>query len=309
MMKPCSASGAFVRHLFFYWNALYLGVAWFVYDFRFLFRLLGGWPGAPLIVDSSLWLLSNFETRRGPDAPTNFPRCGHAAAAADADAEGDLAANPAVTDGSAPLPGASNFKGVSWCPRHGRWLAEIWDGARFILLGAFAAELDAARAYDAACLERHGFAALTNLPFACYEGELAAVMLMELSQATSGWEPPAGLKELMDRVLEVTPTVQPTIEAAASGAATPVASAGGAVVVGTSRAQSGPEGAADTAKMARGQLLAEVLGEGYAPQLVMSPTAEKRLLADGTFEWVSTRTLPRPANDEIAWWKEISIAN
>lgn len=52
--------------------------------------------------------------------------------------------------------GSSRYLGVSSCPSARQWVAELWDGCSYRLLGAFDAEEHAARAYDMACLEQHG---------------------------------------------------------------------------------------------------------------------------------------------------------
>ncbi|KAK2076800.1 hypothetical protein QBZ16_005026 [Prototheca wickerhamii] len=108
---------------------------------------------------------------RGPDAPTNFPRSDYLRG---------------VTD-SAPVSAAahaSSFRGVSWSERHAAWVAELWDGERFRLLGVFQSEVAAARRYDVACLELHGAEALTNFPVTAYEAELAALTLRDLASAS-----------------------------------------------------------------------------------------------------------------------------
>jgi len=60
--------------------------------------------------------------------------------------------------------GASAFKGVAWDRQHSRWVAKIAVSGRTINLGRFAAEVDAARAYDAAAVELFGEFAFINFP-------------------------------------------------------------------------------------------------------------------------------------------------
>lgn len=57
---------------------------------------------------------------------------------------------------------ASKFKGVS--PRYGKWRAVITVAARTIDIGAFASELEAARAYDDAARKHFGAFARLNFP-------------------------------------------------------------------------------------------------------------------------------------------------
>jgi hypothetical protein len=57
-----------------------------------------------------------------------------------------------------PRVGTSSYKGVSWTTRNQKWCAQIGTGlrGRVRFLGYFAAEEDAARAYDAAAREVYG---------------------------------------------------------------------------------------------------------------------------------------------------------
>ncbi|KFM23257.1 AP2-like ethylene-responsive transcription factor AIL5 [Auxenochlorella protothecoides] len=108
---------------------------------------------------------------RGPDAPTNFPRSQYGAFPVPGDHD---------FQGGAAI-GASGFRGVSWSDAHQAWLAELWNGSRFQLLGSFRDEASAARRYDVACLELNGADALTNFPLQSYEAELAAVALRAMA--------------------------------------------------------------------------------------------------------------------------------
>lgn len=146
---------------------------------------------------------------RGPEAPTNFPRWQYGVGASEDDEgassdSGDWAAVAAAARqpsaraaarAAAPPPvpadadaraAGSCMHGVSWCDRRGAWVAELWDGASFQLLGTFATEAEAARSYDVACLDLHGADALTNFPVGGYEVELAALTLRVLSSDHAG---------------------------------------------------------------------------------------------------------------------------
>ena len=69
--------------------------------------------------------------------------------------------------------GASRFRGVTRHHQHGRWEARIGRvfGNRYLYLGTFPSEEDAARAYDRAALEHRGPKAVTNFPREEYENE------------------------------------------------------------------------------------------------------------------------------------------
>lgn len=57
---------------------------------------------------------------------------------------------------------SSRFKGVSWFARDSLWRAVIQRCGKYVHLGYFANDLDAARAYDTAALKFFGEFALTN---------------------------------------------------------------------------------------------------------------------------------------------------
>ena len=76
---------------------------------------------------------------------------------------------------------SSRMLGVSWSSKHRAWLAEIWDGDAYQSLGVYGTEMEAARAYDLACLKQHAADALTNFPLKEYEMELAAMALKDLA--------------------------------------------------------------------------------------------------------------------------------
>jgi hypothetical protein len=60
--------------------------------------------------------------------------------------------------------GTSQYKGVSWRPSKGRWVASIGLGHRSRYLGSYTHEGDAARAYDRAALAQWGAHARLNFP-------------------------------------------------------------------------------------------------------------------------------------------------
>jgi len=62
-------------------------------------------------------------------------------------------------------PGTSSqYKGVQWSKRDGKWLAVIGVGNKHLYLGLFALELDAAAAYDVAARKHFGEFACLNFP-------------------------------------------------------------------------------------------------------------------------------------------------
>lgn len=58
------------------------------------------------------------------------------------------------------VPTVSQYKGVTWA--HGRWIATITVKRKQTHIGAFADEMQAARAYDAAARQHFGSFAATN---------------------------------------------------------------------------------------------------------------------------------------------------
>lgn len=63
----------------------------------------------------------------------------------------------------------SGYKGVSWCKRDKKWLAQIYVGGKSIYLGTFDDKIEAARTYDRAALKYFGEFAFTNFPRSDYE--------------------------------------------------------------------------------------------------------------------------------------------
>jgi hypothetical protein len=59
---------------------------------------------------------------------------------------------------------SSKYKGVSWYKRHSKWQVSIGVNGKRKHLGLYTAEIDAARAYDAAASESFGEFAYLNFP-------------------------------------------------------------------------------------------------------------------------------------------------
>lgn len=59
--------------------------------------------------------------------------------------------------------GLSMYRGVR-LNSSGTWRAQIWDGARYVALGSYATEAEAAHAYDAAAIQMRGEFARLNFP-------------------------------------------------------------------------------------------------------------------------------------------------
>lgn len=59
----------------------------------------------------------------------------------------------------------SNYKCVYWNERRQRWIAKMQADGKYIWIGTFHSELEAARAYNEAALKHHGeFASLNDVP-------------------------------------------------------------------------------------------------------------------------------------------------
>ena len=104
------------------------------------------------------------------------------------------------------FPGKTSvFKGVSWSERDGRWHAQITDQGQNISLGLFDDAQNAARAYDAAALERFGEYARTNEMMRLFDGEM---YIPDCSRAVEF----DGLKEMPKRSIPTARTHQQRLD-------------------------------------------------------------------------------------------------
>ncbi|KAK9808652.1 hypothetical protein WJX72_001315 [[Myrmecia] bisecta] len=97
---------------------------------------------------------------RGPDANVNFPtpeQLSNANKKKSTRKSRSLSAQ--LYDNDDAMSEESQFFGVSWNPATHKWLAELWNGVKYLLLGSFEEEAQAAQAYDRACLSLYGEAA------------------------------------------------------------------------------------------------------------------------------------------------------
>ncbi|XP_014754135.1 AP2-like ethylene-responsive transcription factor At1g79700 [Brachypodium distachyon] len=69
--------------------------------------------------------------------------------------------------------GVSKYRGVAKHHQNGRWEARIGyaNGRKYLYLGTFGTQEEAARAYDLAAIQRRGLGAVTNFDARCYTDE------------------------------------------------------------------------------------------------------------------------------------------
>ena len=109
----------------------------------------------------------------GARANLNFPRADYASAESVIAGTATAQFVAQLRRGSTGFSrGASRFRGVTRHHQHGRWEARIGRvlGNRYLYLGTFASEEEAARAYDVAALRHRGPKAVTNFARESYYG-------------------------------------------------------------------------------------------------------------------------------------------
>jgi hypothetical protein len=109
----------------------------------------------------------------GANANLNFPRADYASAETEIAGTATAQFVAQLRRGSTGFSrGASRFRGVTRHHQHGRWEARIGRvlGNRYLYLGTFASEEEAARAYDVAALRHRGPKAVTNFARESYYG-------------------------------------------------------------------------------------------------------------------------------------------
>ncbi|QDZ19145.1 AP2 domain-containing protein [Chloropicon primus] len=83
--------------------------------------------------------------------------------------------------------GTSRFRGVTRRSQNGRWEARsaALGKRKYIYLGTFDSEEEAARAYDRTSIRNHGFNAVTNFDISEYDNEMAALIASGASHSSS----------------------------------------------------------------------------------------------------------------------------
>ncbi|GIL90648.1 hypothetical protein Vretimale_15729 [Volvox reticuliferus] len=95
---------------------------------------------------------------------------GTKAAAVDEDYEVGADAEESRPSGS-EKPLSSRYRGVCWNRKNRRWQAAINSGGKYVYLGSFLSEYDAARAFDKAAVKLRGTRAKLNFPYSEYVDE------------------------------------------------------------------------------------------------------------------------------------------
>ncbi|KAF6255105.1 hypothetical protein COO60DRAFT_249012 [Scenedesmus sp. NREL 46B-D3] len=99
---------------------------------------------------------------------------------------------------------SSRYRGVTWCKRNQRWQAGICVKGKFLYLGTYPDEAEAARIWDLAALKTRGTSAHRNLDISTYMSSSGGIIALEwLDQRIS--------RHNAKRQLE--PTATPTVEA------------------------------------------------------------------------------------------------
>lgn len=79
----------------------------------------------------------------------------------------------------------SRFRGVCWNKKNKRWQAAINHAGKYIYLGSFTAEEDAAKSFDRAAVKLRGQCAKINFPFSEYPAEMSwHKVMMQHDQAS-----------------------------------------------------------------------------------------------------------------------------